>query len=120
MYDGLEVKWDGNNFIGVLDADADEASEELQALFANLKGACWDVMPAEDFIAPSELSDIWPAGMTLDDAARGVARAAFEQDLFCGNRGDIEEALIQRLQSLIAEDEDFTPTGEQEAAISAR
>lgn len=120
VYDGLAIMWDGESFCGVLNADASEANEELQALFAKLEDACAEVIPAGDFIAPSKLSDIWPAGMTLDDAVGGISRAAFEQDLFCGSRGDIEEALIQKLQSLVDGDESFSLTEEQEAALKSQ
>lgn len=120
VYDGLAIKWDGKCLYGVLNADAGEANEELHALFAKLEDACAEVVPAEDFIAPSKLSDIWPAGMTLDDAVGGIARAAFEQDLFCGGRVDIEEALIRKLQSIVEGHEGFTLTEEQVAALKGQ
>ena len=120
VYDGLAIKLGSDCCYGVLNADACEANEELRVLFAKLADACAEVMSAEDFIAPSKLSDIWPAGMTLDHAVGGIARAAFEQDLFCGSRGDIEEELIQKLQSLVDGREGFTLTEEQVAALKGQ
>lgn len=117
--DGREIVWDGNNLVGRLNEDAQEASDELERRFASLEESCWQLLTAEELIERSDLSDIWPAGTSLHEAACDVRGEAMYQGLYPGSQAEVECALLQRLHSLAEEDEEFTLTAEQAAALTA-
>lgn len=51
--DGFSTRWDGNNHVGVLDADAETASEEIDrvcAATAEDDSAAWSVWQADELI----------------------------------------------------------------------
>jgi hypothetical protein len=119
VHDGHEVVWDGNNWVGKLDEDAQEASDELERLCADLEGRCWQLYPAEEYVAACELSDIWPAGTSLKQAARSIRSEAMSEGFIAGSQSEVEAALLEKLHELTEEDEGFTPTAEQAAALAA-
>lgn len=117
VYDGLKIDWDGSNHIGELNDDAEDASAELEQVLCKLQDECWSLMSADEFIAERELLEVWPAGQSLAKAARNVMAGAEQQDIFCGSLDEVEEALLQKLQSSIEDDDDFIPTPEQSAEL---
>ena len=119
VHDGREIVWDGRDLAGRLNEDAQEASDELERRFASLEKSCWELLPAEELIKRSDLSDIWPAGTSLHEAACDIRREAMYQGLYPGSQAEVEVALLQRLNSLAEEDKEFTPTPEQAAALTA-
>lgn len=119
VHNGREIVWDGQNLAGRLNEDAQEASDELERQFVSLEKSCWQLLPVEELIVPFDLSDIWPAGTSLPDAACDIRREAMYQGLYPGSQAEVEGALLQRLHSLAEEDEEFTPTPEQAAALTA-
>lgn len=79
IVDGSDEEWDGSNWIGTLNDDAAAAEEELAALIAsefhpagNNTATVWD----EDYLDCCELTDHWPAGMTLEEAAKRLDEEA--------------------------------------------
>lgn len=120
VHDGHEVVWDGNNWVGRLDEDAEEASDELERLCADLEGRCWRLYPAEEYVASCELSDIWPVGTSLKQVALSIRREAMSEGFIAGSQAEVEAALLQTLRELTEEDEDFALTVEQAAALNAR
>lgn len=114
---GLEIRWDGNNLMGSLTPDAGEASDELQCLLDELEGDCWALMGADCYISDCDLLDVWPAGKSLEEAALDIMADARENDFFCGDLKEVEDALLWKLQSTIDQDEDYPITAEQQAML---
>ncbi|WP_431273639.1 hypothetical protein ACQ858_15875 [Variovorax ureilyticus] len=123
VYDGHSIDWDGNNYAGMLDDDATEAYDELERLFATLGGdfadfgACWPVWSTDEWLAMSDLSELWPAGKTLAQAVAAILKQARDERVICGDSDDVEAELLERLQHKLDHDDKFEPTAEQRAAL---
>jgi hypothetical protein len=117
VYNGLEIDWDGHNYVGELNDDAEDASAELEQILSNLQNECWWFLSADEFIAERQLSEVWPAGQSLGKAARNVMATAQEEDILCGPLEEVKEALLGKLKTSIEDDEDFIPTPEQSAEL---
>lgn len=120
VHDGREIVWDANNLVGRLNEDAQEASNELERLFASLEERCWELFPAEELIEHYALSSIWPAGKSLAEAARDIRAEAMYQGFYPGTQAEMEDALLQKLKALTEADEVFAPTAEHALALKAK
>lgn len=56
IHEGHSVEWDGSNFVGSLDEDAQAAREELETALRELKQA--DVQRAEEWISSTSWADL--------------------------------------------------------------
>lgn len=119
VYEGHNVEWDGHNWSGTLDEDAQEAYDELQLILEQgwNSGDEWSVFSAVEWLAKFRLSDVWPVGKSIEAASEDIIRDAADNDTLCGATGDVESALREKLRVEISNDEDFKPTPEQLAAL---
>lgn len=119
VYEGHDVEWDGHNWSGTLDEDAQEAYDELQHILEqgwNSRDS-WSVWSAVEWLSRTNLGDAWPAGKSIQEAAEDVIRNAADNDVLCGTAGDVESALRDKLREEIQSDDDFEPSPEQLAAL---
>ena len=99
VYDGHSVEWDGNNNVGRLDADAREASDEIEAALTAIgedddaMGAVWDV---GQWLENSAFDDIWEPGKTLAEAVTAVEESAESESVELD--GDVERYLLDRAE----------------------
>lgn len=122
VHNGHDSNWNGNNHVGTLDEDADEASDEIAELIDQLdRHECnfWNVWDARDWISQSSLEDVWEAGQTLTEAVEALMDSAPDQDAYIeGGEDALEHALLEKLQERVDEDESFEPSPEQLAALN--
>ncbi|MFC7409449.1 hypothetical protein [Hydrogenophaga atypica] len=120
VHEGHEIVWDGNNYSGVLDDDAQEASDELETLFGDeiTEASLWTIWEVDDWLwcSGQSLLDNWPNGLTLAEAAQKIIEDAVSQDVYCGSLTDVKEALMKQLNYDI-EKSGYEPTAEQQAAL---
>jgi hypothetical protein len=75
VYAGHTIDWDGNNNVGKLDDDAQEAGHEIEAKLTAISedeqsmGAVW---PVDGWLENTHFDDLWPAGKSLDEAIADV------------------------------------------------
>ena len=117
VYDGHSIKWNGNNNVGVLDDDANEASDELDQLLGDLP--VWDVWNAGDFMQPVHIDDnLWPAGKSLRVVVADLKTEASDQDVFiAGGTAAIIGAMGEKLLQQFEDDDSFELTSEQRQAL---
>jgi hypothetical protein len=120
VHDGRELVWTGSSWVCKLNVDAQEASDQLDRLFAELDGCCWQLCSADEYIERYELSDLWPADTSLFRAARRIRCLALSDGLFTGTQDVMEEAFLRKLHLLAKAGDDSTPTVEQAAALNAQ
>jgi hypothetical protein len=68
VYLGHSIEWDGNNFRGVLDEDAQDAFDSLEAVIGELdndESSQWVVWDADEWLAQAAIEEIWPEGLSL-------------------------------------------------------
>ena len=79
VYLGHEVDWDGNNHVGKLDEDAQEASEEIEAKTESLHEETIDVCSMAEWMRAegnNKLRDLWAADQSLEAAAEEAEESA--------------------------------------------
>lgn len=126
VLDDSSTEWDGSNTVGVLGPDAAAAEERIERTLYDAVGDI-DVWDAYDWITAggaNNLADIWPAGESLDDAAKRLtAEAKGDDDIyFVEGEAGCRQALIDWAERVAnnADDDDADPlTPEQRAAITA-
>jgi hypothetical protein len=120
VHDGHDVEWDGQRWSGYLDDDAKEAVAELGQIFECEWNPddLWSFMSADEWLSEFSFGHVWPAGVSLQEAAEYVIHNATENDTICGTTGDVESALRDKLREQIRDDEDFEPSPEQLAALN--
>ena len=99
---GAEVAWDGSNFVGKLDADAETAEDEIMAEIDRLDdNAFLAVWPVGDWFSNNTLSDLdLSADSTAEEItamAKKLASEAEIENAFID--GDIEEYLAERVEA---------------------
>lgn len=119
VHDGHDVEWDGHNWTGTLDEDAQEADDELEQILECDENSSdnWSVWSADEWLFEPSLSEVWPVGKSIEEAAEDIIRDAAENNTFCGTTGDVKAALRDKLRAEMSDDEDFEPTPEQLAAL---
>lgn len=93
IHEGHSVEWDGSNYVGHLDDDAQAAREELEAALQEVDQA--DVQRIQDWIGSMPWPDLWPATDNLREAVEGLERIARQDGIVLD--GDVETALLSRL-----------------------
>lgn len=93
IHEGHSVAWDGSNFVGNLNEDAQAAREELEAALQELGQA--DVQPTEEWVSSAPWADLWPAGVNLADAVERIEAEAQTSGMVLD--GDVERAVLSRL-----------------------
>jgi len=76
VHDGHAVEWDGSNFVGSLDDDAQEASDEIELIASEAESSV-AVYTAYAWIfanGDNPMKDVWPDNVSLQDAADTVER----------------------------------------------
>ena len=79
VYLGHEVDWDGNNHVGKLDEDAQEANEEIEKAADALHDETVDVCSMEEWMRAggnNKLADMWAAGQSIEEAAQEAEESA--------------------------------------------
>ena len=79
VYLGHEVDFDGNNHVGKLDEDAQEASEEIEQAAESLCDETIDVCPMTEWMraeGSNKLRDLWAADQSLEAAAEEAEESA--------------------------------------------
>jgi hypothetical protein len=104
---------------GELNGDALKACAELENVLTHGWDCSdlWRIMSADEWLSEYSLSDIWPNGKSLQEAAKDIVHAAHKNDALCGTTEEMEAALLDKLRERISDDEDFEPTPEQLAAL---
>ncbi|MEW6647203.1 MAG: hypothetical protein AB1450_08400 [Pseudomonadota bacterium] len=104
VYLGHTVEWDGNNHVGHLDDDADEASGELARIFerelntSNDGAGVWD---AREWMDGVGLLGNW-SGKPLDEAVSEVEAGAESEGVHLD--GDVEDELLDWAESYVDSD----------------
>jgi hypothetical protein len=83
---GAEIMWDGNNFVGVLDADADGAAEEINA------------MCGEENFDPSEQVVVYDASDWFNDGIESALESLVNNGLTPDSSDEEIEALAEQVQ----------------------
>lgn len=79
VYLGHDVAWDGNNHVGKLDADAQEASEEIETKTESLHEETVGVCSMAEWMRAdgnNKLRDLWAADQSLETAAEEAEESA--------------------------------------------
>lgn len=105
IHAGHSVEWDGNNHVGQLTEDAQEAEmelqESLQTLDSDPESQVWD---AHDWVfanGSNSLYDVWPKDEPFDEACKRLEEEAEEEGVTL--KGTVSDAIIQYLEG---EDQD--------------
>lgn len=114
---GHRIEWDGNNYVGVLDDDAEEASEELENYLGDL--TCWDIWGASDFLSQTDIdNNLWPAGQTLEQVVADIeADARGNGVLLVEDANAIAQVLCEKLLEQLEDNDNFALTAEQREAL---
>lgn len=116
VYDGHSIVWNGNNAVGILDDDAEEASEELEQLLSNLN--VWDVWDADDFLSEAHIQGLWPTEMSLHQVVNDIEQDAAEQKILLPGGSDaIERILCEKLLNQLEDKDSFELSEEQRKAL---
>jgi hypothetical protein len=95
VHAGHSVEWDGSNHVGRLDADADEAHDEIERV---IESGAWDetnVVEVDDYFAGDSLADLIHEGETVAQAAARLVELAADEGYKID--GDVEEYLQERV-----------------------
>lgn len=101
IVDGFEEKWDGSNFVGVYDDDAEAAIESAENIIDNLD-YCEMVDVEEWLFANCSLCDHWE-NQPIADAVSALEACVEDNQAI---DGDFQAALIQKAKELFGEDPD--------------
>jgi hypothetical protein len=71
ILDGAEIEWDGNNMVGRLNEDADQAAEELNALAEGWEGPTVEVYDAGDWFSEGDKPAV--TASTTEDELNAIA-----------------------------------------------
>ena len=94
IYDGHSVEWDGNNNMGRLTEDAQQAEIDLEAALIEIDQA--EVYEAAQWIENDDLDNLWKPGVSLADAAKALEVDARDNQIELD--GDVEKALLNLAQ----------------------
>lgn len=101
VYLGHEVDWDGNNHVGKLNEDAQEASEEIEKAAESLCDETIDVCSMEEWMRAegnNKLRDLWVADQSLEAAAEEAeasARDAMRDGVWVTDPESAKEDLLE-------------------------
>ena len=101
VYLGHEVDWDGNNLVGKLDEDAQEASEEIEQAAESLCDETIGVCSMEEWMRAegnNKLRDLWADDQSLEVAAEEAeasARDAMRDGAWVIDPGSAKEDLLE-------------------------
>lgn len=103
VHAGHDVAWDGSNMRGSLDADATAASEQLERVITEF-GETYTiaVWQSAEYIQSASLTDLWPVGQTLADAATAIVQTAQSNGDYI--QDSMSDALLDRAEGLFDED----------------
>lgn len=91
IHAGHTVEWDGRNNVGTLTTDAQDASDELETLLADVEGDI-NVWLASEWLS-SDVRDSWDAELSLDAAVTEAENIARADGVYLG--GDLRQALLE-------------------------
>lgn len=117
VHAGRSVEWDGNNNVGVLNDDAQKASDELKNLLGNM--AVWEVCAAESWVSPIYvIANLWIAGKSLKEVVADIIYDAFAQDILIAEDSDaIAKILCEELLYQFKDNNTFKLTAEQSESL---
>lgn len=117
VHDGHSIEWDGNNYVGVLDEDAEDASNELERRLEQME--VWDVCSADGWMPPDVvIAEMWSQGKSIEDVASDIMSDAMcEGFLIAGGSDGIAEVLCAELLRQLENDDSFDLTTEQREAL---
>lgn len=96
VYAGHDTEWDGNNWVGKLTDEAQEASEQIERICTEYQPSveCWEV---DMWLWNScTLTENWPADKTLDEAVNEAKTAASGEVILLG---DVRESMLNYAES---------------------
>lgn len=118
IHAGHRIEWDGNNYVGRLSQDANQASEKLDRILDEVKPDI-EVCSAEDWLVDR---DFWDGG----DLAAAVAAAkpavdtkgCFDSDTRLVIYGDVREAILNKARSYVERDMEGLNAGHLAALVA--
>lgn len=98
-YEGRSVVWDGCNYVGRLDEDAEEAYDEIASLIHSLErdGEHAEVWDMEEYLCETAIEDLWPAHLSIDDAVNAIETEAEERKVHLTGDEDLATVLCRML-----------------------
>lgn len=120
IHAGHSVAWDGNNRVGLLTADAQDARDDLQRLIEQDLDdeACASIWEAADWFSNASIIDVWPPELTLDDAAMEAEDEARNVRIVL--EGDVRGALLRRALRAFEDGDDRLRPTHVSALLDAR
>jgi hypothetical protein len=104
IFEGHGEKWDGNNWKGTLDEDAHAAEDDLEQLLQDLAtdyDRHWSMRDPQDWLSSTDITNIWPADMSLEAAASAVICEAAKFGIMCGLHEDVQRAIVAKLEAAL-------------------
>jgi hypothetical protein len=93
IHEGHSVEWDGSNYVGTLDDDAQAARDELEAALQEVEEA--DVQRVEDWLGAMPWADLWPVADNHRQAVEALEHTARQDGIVLD--GDVGDYLLSRL-----------------------
>jgi hypothetical protein len=104
IFDGAEIEWDGSNLVGVYDADADAAIEEIERICATAESDL-EVWEASEWLGAAEDELGVTADMdddALDDLAEEIWDNALDEGILLEDTLDY----LRRVRNALREEEE--------------
>jgi hypothetical protein len=95
VYDGHTEVWDGNNYVGKLTEEAEDAKHEIDYLCHQLSGDI-EIWGVSDWLQNVVYKDIVEPGETIEQAAIKIQKEAEEANVYL--TGDIEKEIQEKLE----------------------
>lgn len=120
-YEGHSVKWDGHNYVGLLDEDAQEAYDEIASLIYDLEdeGEHAEVWDMEEYLCGTSIEDLWPGHLSIDDAVNAIETEAEERNVHLTGADDLAKILCRMLLEVYEKGRVETISEHQRQAIAA-
>ena len=110
VHDGQSIEWNGNNYVGRLDDDAQEAHDEIAAELDALssdESSLTPVWEVDRWLENTAFDDIWPEGKTLDEAIEAIEVEATLAGIEL--EGRIKDCLLYKAERANDRDDCFRP-----------
>lgn len=120
-YEGHSVVWDGHNYVGRLDEDAEEAYDEIASVIYDLEddGEPAEVWDMEEYLCGTSIEDLWPADLSIDDAVNAIEKEAEERNVHLTGDEDLAKFLCRMLLEVYEQGRIETISEHQRQAIAA-
>lgn len=96
IYLGVEIEWNGRNFVGSADDDAKTAEDDLTDLLGGLSDQLANIWLVGQWLSSNSLEDYWD-GQPLAEAVRTLQASARDEQVHV--IGSIEQELLERAQT---------------------